>query len=85
MPIELIIVNNASNDKSDKLLAKIDNATIIHNDENLGFVKAVNQGVEKAQSDYILLLNNDAVVHQHALSSSLSSISNDGSVGAVGG
>ena len=85
VPIELIIVNNASSDKSDKLLAKIDNATIIHNDENLGFVKAVNQGVEKAQSDYILLLNNDAVVHQHALSSSLSSISNDASVGAVGG
>ncbi|MED5411787.1 MAG: glycosyltransferase [Pseudomonadota bacterium] len=85
VPIELIIVDNASSDETGKLLAKIDDASIIRNDENLGFIKAVNQGVEASQSDYILLLNNDAVVHQHALSSALRSISNDASVGAVGG
>ena len=85
VPIELIIVDNASSDKTGKLLAKIDDVSIIRNDENLGFVKGVNQGVEATQSDYILLLNNDAVVHQHALSSALRSISNDASVGAVGG
>ncbi|NKB34513.1 MAG: glycosyltransferase [Pseudomonadales bacterium] len=82
---ELIVIDNASSDSSNALLDKMDNANIVRNTDNLGFVKAVNQGAELARGEYLLLLNNDAVIHERTLSAALSSIRDDASVGAVGG
>ena len=85
VPFELIIVDNCSTDNTDEILQRIDNATILRNDENAGFVKAVNQAAEQAKGKYLLLLNNDAVIHPQTLSSALESIAGDESIGAVGG
>ncbi len=81
---ELIIVDNDSTDATDKLLDKIDNAKIIRNTENLGFVKAVNQAAAAAGGEYVLLLNNDALIEEQTLSNALAVIDGDESVGAVG-
>lgn len=81
---ELIIVDNNSTDETAKLLNKINNATIIRNADNFGFVKAVNQAAEVAAGEYILLLNNDALIEKNTLSSALQVIESDKSVGAVG-
>ena len=81
---ELIIVDNNSTDETTALLDKIDNATIIRNLDNLGFVKAVNQAAEVATGEYILLLNNDACIEKSTLSSALQVIESDESIGAVG-
>jgi GT2 family glycosyltransferase len=85
VPFELIIVDNGSSDSSKDLLAAIDNSSIQSNENNLGFVEAVNQGAAQAKGEYVLLLNNDAVIHQQTLSAALSSIHEQESVGAVGG
>ncbi|PCI75898.1 MAG: hypothetical protein COB20_11790 [SAR86 cluster bacterium] len=81
---ELIIVDNNSTDETPRLLHKISNATIIRNTENLGFVKAVNQAGEAAAGEYILLLNNDALIEINTLSNALQVIDKDETVGAVG-
>jgi len=81
---ELIIVDNNSTDDTARLLDAIDNATLIRNEENLGFVKAVNQAAEAALGDYILLLNNDALIEKATLSNALAVIDGDETVGAVG-
>jgi len=81
---ELIIVDNNSTDNTAALLNKIDNATVIRNTDNLGFVKAVNQAAEVAKGEYILLLNNDALIEKNTLSNALEVIKSDESVGAVG-
>jgi GT2 family glycosyltransferase/glycosyltransferase involved in cell wall biosynthesis len=81
---ELIIVDNNSTDATSKLLDKITNATIIRNTENLGFVKAVNQAGDLATGEYLLLLNNDALIEKKALSNAMAVIVGDDSVGAVG-
>ena len=81
---ELIIVDNNSTDETAKFLNKIDNATIIRNADNLGFVKAVNQAAKIATGEYILLLNNDALIEKNTLSNALQVIESDKSVGAVG-
>jgi GT2 family glycosyltransferase/glycosyltransferase involved in cell wall biosynthesis len=81
---ELIIVDNNSTDETATLLDKIDNTTIIRNVDNLGFVKAVNQAAEVAAGEYILLLNNDALIEKSTLSNALQVIESDESIGAVG-
>ena len=81
---QLIIVDNNSTDETAQLLDTIRGAKIIRNSGNMGFVKAVNQASEAATGEYILLLNNDALIEKHTLSNALKVIDNDETVGAVG-
>ena len=60
-PYELIIVDNASTDGTQKFLSD-SKATIITNQHNLGCAKAWNQGVRASHGDVIGILNNDIVV-----------------------
>lgn len=57
---EVILIDNASTDGSKEMLLKDYPAyQLIINSKNLGFAKAVNQGLRSAQGDYLLLLNPD--------------------------
>ena len=73
-PYELIIVDNASEDETNKLLSTIENTKIIKNSENLGFIEAVNLGINQCKGEYTLLLNNDAQLHAQAIESALNTI-----------
>ena len=63
---ELIIVDNASDDGTPEYLracaAADDRLQVILNDENRGFAAAVNQGLEAACGDVLVIMNNDVVV-----------------------
>ncbi len=85
VPFELIIVDNASSDETGELLKRLENVKLIRNDENLGFVKAVNQGAELAGADQLLLLNNDAFIEPGALGAALETLREEAGAGAVGG
>lgn len=61
---EIILVDNASTDQSDKIIS---NFRLIRNSANLGFAKANNQGVKEAKGNYILFLNSDIVVLDNAI------------------
>ncbi len=84
VPYRLIIVDNNSSDDTGKLLDRLENVLLIRNDDNLGFVKAVNQAAAQSDTDYLLLLNNDAVIEDDSLSTAVDTIRNDKLVGAVG-
>ncbi|MEI8175225.1 MAG: glycosyltransferase, partial [bacterium] len=62
---EIIIVDNASNDKTieivEKLKEKIQNLVLIKNSHNAGFGKAHNQASKIAKGDYIFILNPDTI------------------------
>jgi len=64
--VELIIVDNASTDMTpaylDGLVAQSPRVRALRNDDNLGFAVAVNQGLQRARGDVLVLLNNDTVV-----------------------
>ncbi len=85
---ELIIVNNASSDGTkeylDQLVAQVNNVKVIHNQENLGFAKACNQGARVAEGKYLVFLNNDTLPLEGWLEEMLKVIENEGQVGAVG-
>src|SRR3972149_1728968 len=62
VPYELIIVDNGSADGTKSLLERIENATVIRNSGNAGFLRACNQGAQTARGEFILFLNNDTQV-----------------------
>ena len=66
-PWELIVIDNGSTDGTGEYLAGVQDAsgvpvTIIANAQNVGFPRAINQGLQAARGEYLVLLNNDAVV-----------------------
>lgn len=74
MSFEVLLTDNGSTDGSPEAFKKIlnedfwkDKFTLILNDTNTGYAKANNQGIRKAKGKYILLLNNDTIVHKDSL------------------
>ena len=66
-PWEMIVIDNGSSDGTGAYLAGVQDAvpvpvTVVSNARNLGFPAAINQGLKAARGDYLVLLNNDAVV-----------------------
>jgi GT2 family glycosyltransferase len=65
---QIIIVDNSAPLTAQKLRDILpERVEIIENNENLGFSKANNQGIEISKGKYILLLNNDAFVNAETL------------------
>ncbi len=65
---EVIVVDNGSKDGSiEALKIYYPSVRLIENKSNLGFAKAVNQGLRKAQAKYILLLNPDTQIKDNTV------------------
>jgi GT2 family glycosyltransferase len=60
---EIIVVDNGSSDP----LAESEKYKLIKNKENLGFAKAVNQGIKASMGKYVLLLNSDTKVGKSSI------------------
>lgn len=91
LSFEVLLTDNGSNDGSVEAFKKIKNEsfwkdkfTLILNDSNTGYGKANNQGIKKAKGKYILLLNNDTVVHKDALQNLVKFAENTPDCGVVG-
>lgn len=66
--VEIIIYDDASTDKSVELIQNLyPEVKLIQNQDNVGFCVSNNRMVEEAKGTFILLLNNDAVLHKDAL------------------
>jgi GT2 family glycosyltransferase len=62
------VVDNGSTDDSVRLLAeRYPHVTLIRLDRNYGFARAANEGVRRAESELVALLNNDTEVHRRWL------------------
>lgn len=61
--MEIIVVDNGSSDGSQEFLREhFPECRLICLDQNYGFCRAVNEGIERAKSPYVILLNNDTEV-----------------------
>jgi GT2 family glycosyltransferase len=85
--IEVLIVDNHSTDRSD---ASIEvnfkgekRVRIIRNSENTGYSAAINLAAQKANGNYLAILNNDIVPRPDWLSRPVELMEEDHSVGAV--
>lgn len=72
--INIIVVDNGSNDGSVEEIKKLKNIKIIKNKRNMGFAKGVNKGIKfvlKQGAESVLLLNPDTKVNKGFLESLL--------------
>ena len=85
---EIIVVDNASTDKSQELLlnlkSQISNLKIILNERNLGFAGGCNTGIKKARGKYILILNPDIVVLENSIEKLYQFMEENKNVGIAG-
>ena len=84
---EVIFIDNGSTDRTPKLLKKLSegrNYKIITNKANLGYPKAINQGIEASSGDTIVFLNNDVIVSPEWLKGLLECLNHQPDIGIVG-
>ena len=82
---EVIIVDNASIDNTVDMIKKhFSEITLIVNHNNRGFAAANNQGIKASQSEYILLLNPDTILHPKSLDILVDFMESNKDVGACG-
>ncbi len=82
---EIIIVDDASSDGSiDFLKSNYPETIMIQNVENIGFGPSINAGLEKANYDLVLLLNNDIKLDKKYISTSLKYFEHPGTFGVMG-
>ena len=82
---EVFVVDNNSSDGSlEYLISRFPNVIFIKNKKNVGFSKANNQAIAKAQGEYILLLNPDTVVGENSLTNVYGFMDKNPRAGAVG-
>jgi GT2 family glycosyltransferase len=81
---EVIIVDNNSSDNSAEFIKKnYPQFILIENKENLGFARAINQGIEVSSEKYIFVLNNDIELEKDCITNLLECIKQDSSIFAV--
>lgn len=85
---EVILIDNGSSDDSVEFIEDYSKnlefpVIVIKNNENVGFAKAVNQGILKAKYDYIFSLNNDTEVEKGSVKALINLISSDNNIFSV--
>ena len=74
---EVIVVDNGSTDGSLEYLNAYPEVRTIAMDKNYGFCGAVNAGIKAAESEYVILLNNDTEVEKDFAKELLKAIKSD--------
>lgn len=65
---DIVVIDNASSDTTCAVVAgRFPGLTLIRNDENAGFARAVNRAASTLSSDLVMLLNPDAVIESDAV------------------
>ena len=84
----LIIIDNGSDDRTRIYLEGLKARThcpvlLMRNEKNVGFIKAVNQGIKASVEPYVCIVNNDTLVTRGWLSEMVGVISSAPDIGVV--
>lgn len=87
IPVEIIVVDNASKDETRSILknysVQTDFVKIILNDNNKGYTLANNQGINEARGEFVLLLNPDTKITDGALEKMIEFLLVSSNAGAI--
>jgi len=87
--IEIIAVNDGSSDGTkeilDNLVRRYPNLRVIHKEVNEGKRRAVAAGFYASKSNYIVLIDSDSIIDEHAIEQVMKTFNADTKVGAIVG
>ncbi len=84
-PAEIILVDNHSEDGSAEMAVESFGwLRLIRNEENLGYARANNIGIEASRGDFLLFLNTDTVIPEGSLPALLAELEARPEAGAIG-
>ena len=84
VPLEIIVMDDCAPEPAADALDPVTGVRFVRNDTNLGFIRNCNRGAKLVRGEYILFLNNDAVVGPGAIEAMLRVFERDPRAGAVG-
>ena len=85
VPLEAIVVDNASTDASRRVIAEqFPGTSLIAMDENRWYTAAANAGAARTRGDYLLFLNPDAELTPEALPQLVAHLTSESDVAAAG-
>lgn len=82
--LEVIVIDDCSQDLTEKIISQVKNIQYARNLSNLGFIKSCNYGSSLARGKYLYFLNNDTVVMPGTISELLKTFENFSAVGVAG-
>lgn len=81
---QIVVVDNASTDGSPEMVRReFPGVKLLANTENVGYARANNQGIATTNSDFVLLLNSDAIADHRALNMLVELLRRSPEIGAV--
>ena len=83
--IEIVVVDNGSTDGSLEYLREYKTIKLVENHKNLGFSGGHIAGYKVSNGEYVLLLNNDAIMDSNYVKKAVKTMQADKSIGALGG
>ncbi|MCJ7784054.1 MAG: glycosyltransferase family 2 protein [Desulfobacterales bacterium] len=85
VPMEIIVIDNGSRDRSgEEIKRQFPEIHLIENGRNLGFAKAVNQGLRVSSGRYLLPLNPDTRLREGAIETLVSFMERHAEAGVAG-
>lgn len=84
--LEIIVLDNASTDKTPELLKQLSpEVHTVLNESNIGFAAAQNQAIKLARGEWLLCLNPDVLLNPNFISELVKAGMKDASVGSICG
>jgi GT2 family glycosyltransferase/glycosyltransferase involved in cell wall biosynthesis len=84
VPLEVLVMDDCAPEAAADRLGVVKGVRFHRNDTNLGFVRNCNRGASLARGEYLLFLNNDAVVSPGSLEALLDVFARDPLAGVAG-
>lgn len=84
--IELLVIDNASTDGSTEwIIENFPSCRLIENKDNLGFARAINQGIRVTKGEYLIPLNFDVILTHNFVEEMVGVAEKNKSIGSVSG